>query len=240
MNMTKEEELSYSRYNEIRAREIGLWENLREQKLGNAIIKHLPAQVGLMLEAGAGDGYLLHYLRKHNLNFHYNATDISETRTKRIKDNAPFCNIVKGDICSLPYKDNTFDLTICSQTLEHIPNHQEAVSEIFRVTNAEGYVLITVPNEEELILIECPHCGKEFYQWGHVASFDKKSIRTLIANAGGGDMTFKYFFTSDFRSIALHYCRLILSLLLGRPQWRKPPFLLCCAKKRGIIENQPL
>ena len=166
MNVTKEEELSYLRYNEIRARKVRLWGS-REQKFAKIIVKHLPVKSRLMLEAGAGDGYLLHYLKRHYPNFHYNAIDISETRTKQAKGNAPFCDVVKGNINSLPYKDSTFDLVICSETLEHIPNYQKAILEIFRVTKIRGFVLITVPNEEELTVLECPHCGKEFYQWAY-------------------------------------------------------------------------
>jgi ubiquinone/menaquinone biosynthesis C-methylase UbiE len=93
--------------------------------------------------------------------------------------------VVRGNITNLPYQDNTFDLTICSETLEHIPDYQKAISEIFRVTKRNGYVLITVPNSEQLRIIDCAHCGKEFYEWGHITSFDKQSLKRLIDNAGG-------------------------------------------------------
>jgi len=225
--MRAEEEQNYFRYNEIRAKKIPLWGTPREQKLAHAIVKHLPVRAGLLLEAGAGDGYFLNYLDKHDFDFRYHAIDISETRTQRIKENVPFCEVVRGNITNLPYQDNTFDLTICSETLEHIPDYQKAISEIFRVTKRNGYVLITVPNSEQLRIIDCPHCGKEFYEWGHVASFDKKSLKRLINNAGGrGKVVTLY-----SQTLFLRYCRLIASFLLGNPKLRKPNFLLCCAKK---------
>jgi SAM-dependent methyltransferase len=225
--MRPEEEQNYLRYNEIRAKKVTLWGTPREQKLAGAIAKHLPVKAGLLLEAGAGDGYLLNFLDKHDFDFKYHAIDISETRTQRIKEHVPFCDLVIGNITNLPYKDNTFDLTICSETLEHIPDYQKAISEIFRVTKQNGYVLITVPNSEQLRTIDCPHCGKEFYEWGHVASFDIKSLKNLINNAGGRGKIV----TLDSQTLILRYCKRIASFLLRKPELRKPSFLLCCAKK---------
>lgn len=45
----------------------------------------------------------------------------------------------------MPFDDGTFDLVLCFGTLHHIPNVSTVMSEIARVTEAGGYVLIREP-----------------------------------------------------------------------------------------------
>jgi 2-polyprenyl-3-methyl-5-hydroxy-6-metoxy-1,4-benzoquinol methylase len=46
-----------------------------------------------------------------------------------------------------PYKDNFFDLVICSEVLEHLPHSPMfALKEMYRVAKPSGRVLITTPN----------------------------------------------------------------------------------------------
>ncbi len=46
-----------------------------------------------------------------------------------------------------PYKDNFFDLVLCSEVLEHLPHSpMPALKEMYRVAKPGGHVLITTPN----------------------------------------------------------------------------------------------
>jgi len=49
------------------------------------------------------------------------------------------------DICETTIPDNTFDLIICSQVLEHIWNFPRAVYQIHRVLKSSGYAIIDTP-----------------------------------------------------------------------------------------------
>lgn len=55
----------------------------------------------------------------------------------------------KADIFSdkdeLPFENASFDTVICTQVLEHLPNPEFKISEISRVLNTGGTVLVTVP-----------------------------------------------------------------------------------------------
>ena len=51
-------------------------------------------------------------------------------------------NIDEG-LPELPYEDNSFDTVICSDVLEHLPCHKDALEELSRV--ARRKVVITVP-----------------------------------------------------------------------------------------------
>jgi SAM-dependent methyltransferase len=53
--------------------------------------------------------------------------------------------VVRGDVLSLPFPDNSFDAVIVSEVLEHIPNDEGAMAEIFRIVRPGGQVAATVP-----------------------------------------------------------------------------------------------
>ncbi len=46
------------------------------------------------------------------------------------------------DITNIDFKDNYFDLIICSHVLRHVPDETKAIKELFRVLNGNGIALI--------------------------------------------------------------------------------------------------
>ena len=58
--------------------------------------------------------------------------------------NSPLAEI-KGDICNMPFKNNSFDYILCNHVLEHINDDKKAIMEIFRVLNISGTAILQVP-----------------------------------------------------------------------------------------------
>jgi len=54
-------------------------------------------------------------------------------------------NIRSEDLMNLSYGENTFDLVLHSETLEHVPDFQKAWMEIFRVLKPGGVCIFTIP-----------------------------------------------------------------------------------------------
>jgi SAM-dependent methyltransferase len=50
-----------------------------------------------------------------------------------------------GSLTSIPLPDERFDLILCTEVLEHITEHEDALNEIARVTSPGGWLLISVP-----------------------------------------------------------------------------------------------
>lgn len=53
--------------------------------------------------------------------------------------------MVRCDITSIPYSDESFDVVLCIDVLEHIPQDRVALSEIFRVLKKKGWAILQVP-----------------------------------------------------------------------------------------------
>lgn len=53
---------------------------------------------------------------------------------------------VIGDMCRLPFKDNSFDCAVANHSIEHTDKPREMLSEARRVLKNKGLLLINAPN----------------------------------------------------------------------------------------------
>jgi len=72
------------------------------------------------------------------------------------------CSFILADGGHLPFKSNCFDVVICNQVLEHVPNPTLLISEIYRTVKDHGLVYFAVGNR--FVLFE-PHYGLPFLSW---------------------------------------------------------------------------
>lgn len=69
-------------------------------------------------------------------NLDYTTTDL----------NSPLAD-VKADICDLPFEDNTYDIIFCNHVLEHIPDDEKAMQELFRILKPKGMAILQIPQD---------------------------------------------------------------------------------------------
>ncbi len=55
------------------------------------------------------------------------------------------CHGPQVDVTRLPFPDGAFDVVICSEVMEHIPDNRKAVSELMRVLKPGGDLVVSVP-----------------------------------------------------------------------------------------------
>ena len=53
-----------------------------------------------------------------------------------------------GDIGSIDFAANYFDVVVCFETIEHVKNQERALSELLRVLKPDGLLIISSPNRE--------------------------------------------------------------------------------------------
>ena len=74
------------------------------------------------------------------------AFDLSFTAVKKAQDFLPNKGYLQADGMQLPFADNSFDLVLSSEVIEHILEPEHFVQEIARVLKPDGYLLLTTPN----------------------------------------------------------------------------------------------
>lgn len=105
-----------------------------------------------MLEVGAGDGVLAVMAAKKGLKVL--ATDISTPNLERAKKYAAEQGVadriefIQADADHLPAADCSFDIVVASHVLEHVPNFETAIAEVYRVTRDQA--LIALPTNMNL------------------------------------------------------------------------------------------
>jgi len=98
-----------------------------------------------ILDVGCGEGFTLIKFKEFGIGKRLKGVDISENAISVGKMLYPCLNLSKGDVYDLRYKDNSFDLVVCSEVLEHLDNPRRALREVLRVTRK--FCLLSVPNE---------------------------------------------------------------------------------------------
>lgn len=139
------------------------------------IIKNIPPKTKEMLDAGCGSG--IYSFSLSNKFQHIEAIDIENKKISYAKKINPFSNISfkQRDLTNLKYKNNKFDLVICSDVLEHTKEDKKAFSEIARVLKKGGTLLLTLPYNSK-------KNKKVYKRYGHErAGYTEKGIKKLCA-----------------------------------------------------------
>lgn len=94
------------------------------------------------------------------------------------------CHFLVGDGLRLPFADHTFDVVICSEVLEHIPDYQGMLAEARRVLAPGGILAVSVPRAwPERI---CWWMSRAYHQveGGHIRIFNARKLCAEIQSRG--------------------------------------------------------
>jgi SAM-dependent methyltransferase len=89
-----------------------------------------------------------------------------------------------ADVSRLPFSDAFFQAVICSEVMEHIPDHDRALDELVRVLKPGGHLVVSVPRYfPERI---CWAFSNEYHQanQGHVRIYRKGQLIRMIRRTG--------------------------------------------------------
>lgn len=119
------------------------WFAGRRRLFGRLISRmELPADASV-LDIGTSTGTNLRMLR--DLGFTCcEGLDRSEEAVRWCAEKG-YGKVTLGDVCALPFPDESFDLVLATDILEHVDDDAAGLREICRVLKPEGRVLITVP-----------------------------------------------------------------------------------------------
>jgi SAM-dependent methyltransferase len=85
---------------------------------------------------------------------------------------------------AVPLADESFDVILATEVLEHVNNAEKAMSEIFRLLRPGGHVIVTVPYLYPTH--EAPYDYRRFTHYGLVALAERHGLRVIdLASKGG-------------------------------------------------------
>lgn len=128
---------------EAEVEETHWWFTQRRRLFGRLIrALDLPSDARI-LDIGTSTGTNLRMLR--DLGFtSYEGLDRSDEAVRWCAEKG-YGKVTVGDVCSLPFPDQTFDLILATDIIEHVDDDVAALREIHRALKPVGHVLITVP-----------------------------------------------------------------------------------------------
>lgn len=135
---------------------------------------------GKVLEVGAGDGSILHFLNDWNFAPELYALEIAQSGVDIIQ-NRKLIHLKEAqtfDGYKIPYADDTFDLIILAHVLEHVEHERILLRELKRVAK---YIVVEVPKDYRFGV---DRRMKHFLDYGHINMYTPTSLRFLLQSEG--------------------------------------------------------
>ena len=128
-----------------------LWHEVRGAEDGPATcawhemaLTHLGDVDGVrLLEAGCGDGGFTRLMAGRGAEVA--AFDLSPVAVAQARERSG-AEYQVASVTQIPYQDESFDLVVCLETLEHVPDWQRGLDELIRVLRPGGRLIMTTPN----------------------------------------------------------------------------------------------
>lgn len=101
-----------------------------------------------VLDAACGEGYgsdILSQYAKQVTGIDIDTKSITHAQVRYKKENLDFIN---ESVTQLPCADNTFDVIVSFETLEHLEQQQEMLCEFNRVLKDDGLLIISTPDKK--------------------------------------------------------------------------------------------
>lgn len=157
--------------------------NLVKNFFKNISELYLSIEPESVFDGGCGEGFILNTLNKARPARSCFAIDIDPVEVRDASENLPFCSVRQGSLYEIPYNDNSFDLVICSEVLEHLEDPGKSLKELHRVS--KKYALLSVPREPVWRIMNIIR----FSYWyalgntpGHLNHWNKSSFMKLVGD----------------------------------------------------------
>lgn len=163
------------------------WFHLKRQEIVNQQVhKYLNDGNHVIVDLGCGNAIW----NKNHLPL--TGIDISKQNLKYALDTGYISNYKIAFANNTKLKNESVDIVVCSEVIEHLQNPQETVIEINRILKHEGIFICTVPHDtilsfwKVLFNLQCFYQGgikgSQYYKGkcGHINHFSPKSIKILL------------------------------------------------------------
>lgn len=106
----------------------------------------------VLFDGGAGSGEFLRLALAAGFAKSVVALEFDPQNFVRLEENlggSPQAKLIRGSLLDIPLPDESMDMVMSTQVIEHIDDHEKAAAELCRVLKPGGHALITVPHPPE-------------------------------------------------------------------------------------------
>ena len=165
----------------------------------NSMQKYIAGlQLPQAIEYGPGSGIYLPELAKHCVQVTGADVELAyllgiQPLTEQIEN----LKLVVDDIQNSQFPDQSFDLILCSEVLEHVPNPEAALKTLYRILRPGGIAIVTTPQRYSLmelcckvaflpVIIQLVRCiyREPILETGHISLRSYSELSAMIANRG--------------------------------------------------------
>lgn len=141
-----------------------------------------------VLDAGCGEGYFTAALARHGAEVI--AVDVAEEPLRRARASHPDLEFSRVEPeTSLPLADSSFDAVWAGETIEHIADTAQWLSEIRRVLRSGGLLLLSTPNHGPLLRLRLALAPRAFEthfnpRSDHLRFYTRRALAGLLVDFG--------------------------------------------------------
>lgn len=130
----------------------------------------------VVLDIACGEGYGCNLLTQEASKVIGIDIDVTCIKNAKLSYKNPQIEFLSGSILDIPLTSNCVDIITCFETLEHITEHENAITELKRVLKPDGILIISTPDKKNYsddTGYHNPFHKKELYEY---------EFKTLINN----------------------------------------------------------
>lgn len=140
-----------------------------------------------ILDTGCASGWFISKISNKFPDTECFGVDIYKDAIEYAKKRYKNINFTIADAHKLPYKNNSFDMVVCTEVIEHLNNPEIALGEIHRVLEKDGKCIIEVDSGNLLFTIVwflwTKFIGQVWHE-AHLHSFNPQKLEKLLRRVG--------------------------------------------------------
>lgn len=131
------------------------------------------------LDVGCGEGFAMRALFASAADCAITGVDLELPAVQLARQANPQSRFAVSSLLALPFPDDSFDVTLCMEVLEHLATPEQGLAELRRVTR--HFLLLSVPNEPLFRGANFLR-GKNLSRWGNdVGHLQNWSARAFVS-----------------------------------------------------------
>lgn len=136
-----------------------------------------------ILDVGCASGEMTNKISRISPKAQITAVDIYKEAIFYGKKHYPHIKFLVADAHKLPFKNNSFDLVVCYETIEHLTSPKKALKEVRRVMKDNGTAIVAMDSGSTLFCTIWWFWEKTFgraWQGAHLHPFHHRELEELI------------------------------------------------------------